>query len=108
MIRVSFMQDHGTFSMSVQDHADPLVCAGCSALTSTLGGMLEDMDEGFMLEEEPVLHEEEGNSYVSCRPYAWARDTVRWVFLTIQKGFLMMEEDYRGQVQVTDMMEMPE
>lgn len=82
-----------TLAFRVRGHAGAgrrgrdLVCAGASALASTLGQCAERMAEAGMLEGTALVELRPGDGHIRVQPRAEFREAVALVFWTAEVGF---------------------
>jgi uncharacterized protein YsxB (DUF464 family) len=103
MINITFKPK--TLELEVTGHAGQnekgkdIVCSAISALFYTLGQTLIDSAE--MLEEAPIVKNEEGNGYICCSPKEEYEGNVATIYRTILIGMQMVAEEYKNFVKFT-------
>ena len=100
MINITF--NPNTLELEVNGHAEQdvkgkdIVCSAISILFYTLGQNL--IDSAAMLEEAPIVRDEDGNGYIRCIPKAEYEGNVACIYRTILVGMQMVAEEYKNFV----------
>lgn len=101
LVRCRFEKDNwGIYSVQIEDHAgDEKVCAGVSALSMTLIGMLKNQGVEFNR-----LYYGSGNVDIDIRPFAEdiRREKTDLIFTTIYFGLKQLEHSYPDKITVTE------
>ncbi len=100
MINITFKPK--TLELEVTGHAgwankgEDIVCAAVSALFYTLAEALCESEE--LLNDIPVIKEEDGNGYISCSPKEEYEGNITRTYWTILVGLQMVAEQYSEYV----------
>ena len=103
MINITF--NPKTLELEVKGHAEQnekgkdIVCSAISILFYTLGETL--YESNFMLEDEPIVKDEDGNGYICCSPKTEYEGNVATIYRTILIGLKMVAEEYKNFVKFT-------
>ena len=100
MINITF--NPKTFTLDVTGHAEhgkkgeDIVCAAISTLFYTLGESL--YATRYMMAEDIVFSDEDGNGHLSCKPKAEYEANVSLIYWTILNGFQLVARNYKKNV----------
>lgn len=100
MIEIKFKPNE--LEVSVTGHAGAaekgkdIVCSAVSILFYTLAKAVSDSLDA--LKEEPVIHIEDGNGLVSCKPKEVFLGTMQRTYWTILEGFELLAIEYNDYI----------
>ena len=103
MIDITF--NPKTFELSLTGHAnygkkgEDIVCSAVSTLFYTLGQALIESED--MLMEAPILIDDDGNGFISCKPKAEFEGNIARTYWTILIGFQIIEQTYKEYLKLT-------
>lgn len=101
MIQITFKPK--SYELSIKGHAgykekgEDIVCSAISTLFYTLAQSL--MESDYMMEEEPVFKDEEGNGHIMCRPREEYDRNVALMYFTILTGVELIVANYPEYVE---------
>lgn len=103
MINITFRPK--TMELEVQGHAGhgkkgkDIVCSAISTLFYTLGdSLMQYMDA---MEELPIVKDDEGEGYISCKPKEEYEANISLIYWTVLNGIQMVAENYPKNVKFT-------
>ena len=91
-----------TFELELNGHAGhgkkgkDIVCSAVSCLFYTLGENLYECVG--MLEEAPMINDEDGKGYLSCIPKKEYEPNIKLIYWSITNGMKMVAENYPKNV----------
>ena len=100
MINITF--NPKTFTLDINGHAEhgkkgeDIVCSAISTLFYTLAQAL--YESKYMLSEDIVFSDEDGNGHLSCKPKAEYEGNVSLIYWTILTGFDLVSKNYEKNV----------
>lgn len=109
MVNVYYLlsEDEQSHVLTVTGHANyksddfDAVCASLSTLIYTLAQNVQDAYELGWLRKKPVLHLEDGDARITCKPKVNKRPAVGYLFHVIRRGIEMLIENYPDNVSLT-------
>ena len=102
MINIKF--NPTAFELDITGHAEhgkkgeDIVCSAISTLFYTLGEAL--YESRYMLEEDMVFSDEDGNGHLSCKPKAEYEANISLIYWTILTGFDLVAKNYKKNVKL--------
>lgn len=102
MIKITF--NPKTFELSLEGHADfgnkgeDIVCSAVSILFYTLGQSLIESEN--MLTDSPVINDDDGNGFISCKPKPEYEGNIARTYWTILIGFQLLEKFYKNHIEL--------
>jgi uncharacterized protein YsxB (DUF464 family) len=103
MINIEFSPK--TLELKINGHAGQgkkgkdIVCSAVSTLFYTLGEAL--MQSVYMLKEEPVIKDADGDGYIVCTPEERFMGNITRTYWTVLVGMQMIAENYPKNVKFT-------
>lgn len=100
MINIEF--NPNTYTLDVTGHAEhgkkgeDIVCSAISTLFYTLAESINN--SSYMLKEEMVFNNDDGNGHISCKPKEEYEANISLIFWTILNGFKLMADNYEKNV----------
>lgn len=109
MIEIRSKVKDGRYKLSVKGHAGSdekgrdTVCAAVSALVYTLAQNIKDCEKSGMIEKNPTVRLNEGDSYLSYRPKKGHEQSTLILFLGIQRGFELLQSNHPRYVNINSL-----